>query len=37
MTNVINSEIEALSDATLDEVAGGLDPHPSSHPSIVIS
>jgi hypothetical protein len=36
MTNVINNEIEALSDATLDEIAG-LNPHPSSHPSIVIS
>jgi hypothetical protein len=29
MTSVINNEIEALSDATLDEVAGGLNPHPS--------
>jgi hypothetical protein len=34
MTNVIHSEIEALSDATLDEVASGLNPHISSHPSI---
>jgi hypothetical protein len=34
MTNVINNEIEAFSVATLDEVAGGLNPRKSSHPSI---